>query len=346
MDYQLVKFWPGIQVHWNCNGNLWASRGRDIITSSDNGESWDQVTRLPTRPADRWLGAVEPARRLLRLDIRSYLQLNTHEFMVFRNGEIFLGRHGDTQPTCIGHIRRGKGPLPQGACVDDNGNCYYGEYWRNPQHEDVNIYTWRRDAAGWQLFYSFAPGAIRHIHAIQFDPFSRNIWIATGDQDSEANIGYFETSSSPPQMTRIASGGQMARAVSLLFTREYVYWGSDRTDGDANYVYRWSRSTKHIEQIARVGGPVYYSTVGQDGRLFMATVVEGCASEYDSFARVWMSVNGVDWHEIRRWKKDIWPFIFGNGVLFFPGGSTSETRVYIVGSGVQKAPGTWVLAAN
>lgn len=346
MEYKVTQFWPGIQVHWNCNGTLWASRGSDIITSSDNGRNWDNVATLPTRPVARLLGTVGPLRRLLRLDIRSYLQLSGHEFMVFRAGNIFRWRYGDTQPTCIGRVRRGKGPLPQGVCVDDKGNCYYGEYWRNPQCEEVNIYTWRRGAAHWELFYAFPAGAIRHVHAVQFDSFSKKVWIATGDRDHQCKIGYFDTSSRSPQLTTIASGKQMTRAVSLLFTGDYVYWGSDGSDAAANYIYRWSRSTKNVEQLAKVRGPVYYSTVGQGGRLFVSTVVEGGASECDRFARVWMSTDGVDWREIGSWKKDMWPFIFGHGVLFFPGGSTSEARVYVVGRGVQGAPGTWILEAK
>jgi hypothetical protein len=291
---------------------------------------------------------VGPARRLLRLDIRSYLQPSDREFFVFRNGDIFRWQRGDAQATCVGQLRRGNGPLPQGSCIDDQGNCYYGEYWRNPQHEEVNVYQWKRDASKWELFYSFPPGAIRHIHAVQFDPFLGKVWIATGDHDNECNIGYFVTTSSAQQLVLVAAGQQTTRAVSLLFTRDYVYWGSDG-DGSrviVNHIYRWSRDTHQVEEITEVGGPVYYSTVGQDGRLFVSTVVEGGAAEHDRFARVWMSTNGVDWREIGKWKKDRWQFIFGHGVLSFPQGSVPDTRVYVVGSGVQRAPGTWVLEAQ
>jgi len=233
--------------------------------------------------------------------------------------------------------------LLQGCCQDDKGNCYYGEYWRNPEHEEVNVYTWKRGANDWKLFYSLPPGTIRHIHAVQFDPVSRNIWIAAGDHDNECRIGYFEASSSPHLVT-IASGKQMARAVSLLFTTDYVYWGSDGGRGTsvtANYIYRWCRSTKNIEEIAKVGGPVYYSTKDQKGRMFVSTTVEGGASESDRFARLWMSVDGMTWSEIGQWKKDRWPFIFGYGVLSFPRGLPSKSRLFVTASGVQGSPGTW-----
>ncbi|MGE0821946.1 MAG: hypothetical protein AB7G75_05065 [Candidatus Binatia bacterium] len=345
MDHRLTHFWPGLQLHWQASETLWASRAHDILMSRDNGVHWNTVSTLPTPLGYRVLSKVGPLRRLLRLDIRSYLQLGESGFVVFRRGCIFRWQPGDLRPRSIGQVRYGNGPLFQGACVDHQGHCYYGEYWRNPRREEVRIYTLRRDAEQWDVFYSFPQGAIRHVHAVQFDPFSQQVWIATGDHDRECHIGYFVLSKSTPRFETIASGTQMNRAVSLLFTPDFVYWG---TDGDgtgvmANYVYRWSRSTKQIEQVAEVGGPVYYSTIGPKGQLVVATVVEGGAAERDRVARVWISRDGSAWREIGGWLKDKWPFIFGHGVLCFPGGPPSSGRLYVVGTGVRNAPGTWVL---
>lgn len=346
MRYRLIRFLPGIQVHWHLNETLWASRGYDILVSPDSGQTYTRIATIPVRMDRQFLARFGPFRRLLRLGIRSYLQLSDRELIVFCHGNIFLWRQGDIHPSRIGSVRQGSGPLLQGCCSDNEGNCYYGEYWRNPERGEVNIYTCKRGSTDWSLFYSFPQGTIRHIHAVQFDPFSKNIWIATGDRDSECKIGYFETSSVPLQPVIIASGKQMARAVSLLFTRDYVYWGSDGgrgTDVTANYIYRWSRLNKKNEQIAKLGGPIYYSTVDQEERLFVSTTVEGAVSEGDRYARVWISLGGLSWNEIGRWKKDRYPFIFGYAVLSFSRGLTSGARMYVAGSGVQGGSGTWIL---
>jgi hypothetical protein len=275
------------------------------------------------------------------------LQLSDHKFMAFCDKNIFLWQLGDAQPTRIGAVHRGRGPLLQGCCSDDKGNCYYGEYSGNPERsEAVNVYVWRSAATDWEVFYSFPPGALRHIHAVQFDPISRKVWIATGDHDDECKIGYFEASVSPPQLVIVASGNQTARAVSLLFTNDYVYWGSDGgkyTAVTANHIYRWSRRAGDIQQVAEVGGPIYYSTVDQEGRLFAATVVEGSDSENDRCAHLWMSADGLQWSEIGQWKKDHYPSIFGFGVLSFPQGPTAGSLTYVVGNGVQGGAGTWIL---
>jgi hypothetical protein len=198
----------------------------------------------------------------------------------------------------------------------------------------------------WDLFYSFARGVIRHVHAVQFDPFSRSLWIATGDRDYESTIGYFDKTVQSPRLITVASGCQMFRAVSLLFTRDYVYWGSDGGRGTrvrANCIYRWSRHHRSTEAVAEIGGPAYFSGVDSEGRLFLSTGVEGSASERDGFARVWMSADGSTWRELGRWQKDNWPFLFGYGLLSFPRGIMSTEKLYLGATGIKPRVGTWVL---
>jgi hypothetical protein len=344
----VIQFFPGIEVQWSSNGILWGTRGCDIVASSDSGKNWTKLTTIPAERVTRVLSKIRIFRRLLRLNVRGYLQPSDGELVFFYRGNIFRWQEGGTKPITIGRVRRGRGPLHQGCCVDDYGNCYYGEYWRNAEREDVNIYRLKNGGTFWDLFYSFPKGAIRHIHAVQFDSFAGAIWVTTGDHDQESSIGYFEISPYGQEFKVVASGNQMCRAVSLLFTREYVYWGSDGGRGTAvkaNHIYRWSRKSKVVDQVAEIGAPVYFSTVDIEGRLFVATVVEGSASEIDAFARIWMSKDGLKWCEIGRWQKDCWPFVFGYGLLSFPQGKVSGESLYVVGSGVRGSPGTWVLNA-
>jgi hypothetical protein len=195
-------------------------------------------------------------------------------------------------------------------------------------------------------------GAVRHVHAVQFDPLTRKVWFATGDRDEESMIGYIEEGRRAKGEGRngrlqiAAKGSQQARAVSLMFTPEFVYWGSDAgrdTTERCNWIHRWSRQTQKVERLAAVGGPVYYSTADARGRLFVSTAVEGSRSEPDRIARVWMSQNGEQWHEIAAWQKDAYPLPFGYGVLSFPQNSVRDGLLYVVGQGVKGGPATWVL---
>jgi hypothetical protein len=197
-------------------------------------------------------------------------------------------------------------------------------------------------------YYRFQKGTIRHIHAVQFDSFSKRVWIATGDHDSECQIGFFKSAPSGSELEVVASGTQRTRAVSLLFTNDFVYWGTDadgRSDfAQANHIYRWSRQTHKVEELAKVGGPVYYSCLDAAGHLFFATTVEGGVS--DSFARLWTSNDGVKWNEIRRWQKDRYPYLFGYGTLSFAGGRSTKSRLYVTAKGMKGRCGTWAFEAQ
>ena len=346
MKVVIKDYWPGVNLHYCFGDTLWASKGYQVLKSHDGGRTWDTVARIPAAHISALCASIESLRRLLRLGIRSYLQVHGESFLVFSEGRIFYWREGLPAPTLLGRVRYGIGPTVQGCCHDTSGTCYYGEYWGNKAREEVHIYRWQPGQDSWQLFHRFPAGSIRHIHAVQFDPFSGKVWVATGDRDPECIIGYFEGSPDSPQLLTVASGSQMARAVSLIFTSEHVYWGSDAgkdTAINANLMYRWSRKNRQIERLAPVGAPVYYSTTDDQGRLFVSTVVEGSPSESDSFARVWMSEDGTNWQEIVRWEKDPYPMLFGYGVLSFPQGVASNGRLYVVGQGVKGAPGTWLL---
>lgn len=344
-ECRVLRFLPNIHVHWSIDDRIWASRGHDIITSSDAGVTWSKVTTVPGGYTKALLSRVESFRRLFRLGVRAYVQLNEDEFIVFVNGNIFWWRKDPYGFVPVGRVRHGSGPLANGCCVDDRGHCYYGEYWRNGTREEVSVLSWRRGAERWEPFYTFSAGTIRHIHAVQFDAVSRKLWVATGDHDHESQIGYFDGSGLKQRLTIVAAGQQMARAVSLLFTTDYVYWGSDGNGGvgdGANHIYRWCRATSTIQPVARVKGPVYYSIKCRDERLYVATVVEGDTSEPDQSAHLWMSVDGSKWKEIGKWKKDRWPFVFGHGILSFPGGHPTQ-KLYVTSHALEKSFGTWVL---
>lgn len=345
------EYWPGVILHYLSEDLLVASCGYQIVARHPEALEWELVTRIPTKLILSPLSWIEPLRRLSRRGIRSYLQIGSESFLVFCEKTIFYWHQKLPSPIATGRIRRGNGPLLQGSCRDRFGTCYYGEYSGTRERREVYVWCWRPDWENWRIFYRFPAEAIRHIHAVQFDPFWEKVWIATGDWDRESMIGYFDGPANHPELSVVTSGGQASRAVSLMFSPGFVYWGSDAgkdTQESMNYIYRWSRREGKVERVAAVGGPVYYSTVDSRGRLYVSTAVEGSPSEKDSYAHIWMSGNGTDWVELFRLRKDYYPRIagiplFGNGVLSFPHGKVPDGKLYVVGHGVQGSPGTWVL---
>jgi len=132
--------------------------------------------------------------------------------------------------------------LRQGWDADTNGNVYAGEYNTDgaayPDYQ-IHIYKGTNYGNNYAAVYTFPPrnitgltGGVRHVHACQVDPYTGNIWITTGDTDSQSRI-YYHTNALLPdpdgvvRLTLVGGGSQEFRTVSLAFTENYIYWFMD-----------------------------------------------------------------------------------------------------------------------
>ena len=89
-----------------------------------------------------------------------------------------------------------------------------------------------------KVVHIFPEGSIRHIHGIYYDEFSDSLWCVTGDVSDECQIiqsfDKFET------LSVIGSGDETWRAVSLLFTKDYIYYAMD-AEFEQNKIFKISR---------------------------------------------------------------------------------------------------------
>ena len=345
---RLISYWRGIQVQFVTPEYAVAARGYDILVKAHEDSEWRRVASVPGHPARRLTAAFPILRTVSRSGIRLIAPIAENEAVVFCDRRIYLLDLRPSSPVLrkIGYVRRGNGPLLQGCCVDSEGAFYYGEYSGGRERIDTHIYCLQRDWSECRIYYTFPAGSIRHIHAVQYDPFSGAIWVATGDRDQESQIGFFVTTASGSKLNVIATGDQRFRAVSLLFTQNYIYWGTDAQDR-SNAIVRWCRSTGRVEHLSAVDGPVFYSTTDSRGRLFFTTAAERMKNE-ESSAALWMSPDGQAWSKVALWKKHNFPTVFGHdvfgfGVLSLPTGSQFCSSLYVTGHSVQGAPGTWLL---
>lgn len=345
---RLLSYWRDIQVHVVTPEYAVAARGYDILLKAHKEREWRRVVGVPGHPRRRWTAGFPTLRSVSRSGIRLIAPAQGDKAVVFCDRTIYSLDLRSSSPVLgkIGYVTRGNGPLLQGCCVDDSGVLYYGEYSGFRERRDTHIYCFQADWPECRIYYTFPVGSIRHIHAVQHDPFSGAIWVATGDRDEESRIGFFTNIEGRPKLNVIASGDQRFRAVSLLFTHKYVYWGTDAQDR-SNAIVRWCRSTGSLEHLATVDGPVFYSTTDSRGRLFFTTAAERMRNEKSS-ASLWMSEDGQGWSKVALWKKHNFPAVFGYdvfgfGVLSLPTGSQFCSLLYVTGHSVQGAPGTWLL---
>ena len=155
-------------------------------------------------------------------------------------------------------------------------------------------------------------GKVRHLHNLQKDSFSNNIWLSTGDEDSESNIFYHNNKLLPDKETgvvtlyKVGAGSQEWRTCGFVFTKDYIYWGMDaqvvkqqifriKRPKDESYV---SRINYPKENIGEFPDKPFFSSLGIiDGRESVAILTTGNEiSQYniDNKARVFAIKEGKD----------------------------------------------------
>ena len=82
------------------------------------------------------------------------------------------------------------------------------------------------------------------------------------------------------------TGGQQARAVELVFTKNAVFFGSD-TPREINYLYRLDRRSGKTEALREVAGSVFWGRATPDGWTVFSTVVEKSAVNRSPYAELW-----------------------------------------------------------
>lgn len=286
-----IRTWraAGLVLQGRHGRDVYATRGYTIYRSRDDGPFRRFTTVLPRLGLD-WGGFSATLRRLTRhQELTEVVPLNDRELVVFAGGDIYRvdARTGAQQwvhRLRYFGLREGRGVMPDGIAEDDLGYLYYGEYPTGPggRVESIRLYRSTDGGSTWQVAYEFPAGTVRHIHAVEWDPYGKALWVATGDHDDESRIGY--STDRGKTFTWIGSGSQVYRAVSLVFGPRYVKWVMD-SPLITPHLVRWDRRTHITMRSGRaLPSPGYYSySLSPNTSIF--TLAEREAS-------VWVTRNG------------------------------------------------------
>lgn len=318
--------WDG-EVLYCCRGY---ALFRALVSMTGMDKGWQQVGAY--RPT-WWRTITSSSRlsfRLFRDGFHALAVLPSGDLVAAVAGAIIRLSPGETEFRVCHRVLRGIRPLH--LAVTANGDVAWGEYFDNPQRDEVHIYVSTDRGASWQVAHTFPKGAIRHVHNIVYDPWANCFWILTGDSGAECRI--LRASCDFKNVDVILSGKQQARAVALVPAPEGLYFSSD-TPLESNYVYGLDRGG-NVRQLAAIGSSSIYGCRVSDA-IFFSTMIEPSSVNLDREVRVYGSLDGLHWQELLAWKKDRWPMrLFQYGNAFLPDGRNTTGLLAVTTIAVER----------
>jgi hypothetical protein len=316
----------GYTVEWAEPGRMILSRRNGLYETTQPGAPVRPLGRFGASPLHRAVSQVRAGQRLLRFSFYNVVRLaDASFFLSFGKSAGVMGEGGQVRP--LEGMLRPTRILRNAAAVDAQGDVYFGEYLPNEERGPVHVYRLPAGTARVEVAYRFEAGAIRHVHGIYRDPYDGALWCATGDRPSECRI--LRTYDGFRTVETVGQGDETWRGVSMVFTDDAIYYGSD-AEFRMNHLYRLARRGGR-DVLTEVEGPVYYSTTS-GGDLFFGVTAELCPSQTEPSGVVWhVGADGTP-ARIAALRKDALPVrYFMPGTINFPGGPGVPGDVYFHG---------------
>jgi hypothetical protein len=331
---QIATF-PGMRALAWCDDGLYASQGYNVlrakVRASTSAIEWERIAQY--RP-EAWRSITSRSSlssRLLRDGFHALVALSSGHLVGAVPNAIVTLAPGETEFRLSHKILRGTRPLH--LATTPNDCVFWGEYFDNPQRNEVHIYASTDRGGHFDVAYTFLKGAIRHVHNIVYDEWENCFWVLTGDQGSECRI--LRASHDFKTVDAVLSGNQQTRSAALVPTRDAIYFSSD-TPFETNHVYRLDRCGNLFQVATLNSSSIYGCRVGN--AIFFSTMVEPSEINSDRNVSLYGSSDGVQWHRVLQRKKDRWPmswFQYGNA--FLPDGKNTTDLLAVTTIAVKHA---------
>ena len=303
----------GYTVEWAEPGDFYLSRRNSIYHSADLKPPFTHVASVEA-PAWKSLAAnFRLAQRLLRFMVTNVVKLNNGDLFITFDKTVGVIRNGEYR-TLNGLVRPCR-VLRSGCAADREGNIYFGEYLANDARGPMRIYRYTPGTDELETVHIFPAGSIKHIHGIYADEFTGDLYCLTGDADKECGI--LRSPDGFRTMKYVGRGDESWRAVSLLFEKEALFYGTD-AEFRKNQIYRVERGTLERTTLGEVSGTVFYSK-SLSAHLFFATTAENAPSQTENVAALWHVSPEGECRQLVSYQKDSWhPTLFMFGTIHFP----------------------------
>ena len=324
----LARF-PGVRALAWYGDILYASRGYELLRTRlavpFQFPVWETVAGFPPVWKRRFSVRTNLSARLLRDGFHALAVLPSGALVGAVPGAIVTAHAGQSEFHTTHPIARGTRPLHIAAVPA--GDVFWGEYFDNASRDEVHIYGSHDAGTHWSVAYTFAKGAIRHVHNIVHDAWENCLWILTGDYGNECRI--LRASCDLSRIEVVLQGNQQARAVAAVAMQDGLYFSTD-TPLEQNFVYRLSRDGTLTRLSSISSSSIYGCHVGEN--IFFSTMVEPSEVNRDRNVRIYAGrAEGASaWNPVLSWKKDIWPMgLFQYGNAIFPDGENTTEYVAV-----------------
>jgi len=330
-----VAAFPGLRALAWCDDVLYVSRGYELlrarITADARDIRWEHVGEVRTEWWRKLTSSSRLAARLCRDGFHALVILGSGELIGAVPRAIVTHVPGERGFRITHRVARGTRPLHIAVTPEDH--IFWGEYFDNPERDEVHVYASSDRGAHWDVACTFPKGSIRHVHNIVYDEWANCLWVLTGDNGSECRI--MRASCDFSNVEVVISGKQQARCVGLIPTRDAIYFASD-TPLEPNYVYRLNRRG-NLTQVAKLNSSsISACRVGE--ALFFSTMVEPGEVNLEQNVWIYGSSDGTQFAPLLKWEKDRWPmglFQYGNAV--FPEGNNTSSVLAVTTVAVRGA---------
>lgn len=321
----------GYTVEWAEEGNFYLSKRNLLYHSQDLKPPFRKIALIGAPFWKQLASHSRLAQRLLRFQVTNVIPLKSGDVFVTFDKTVGIVRNGDFHP--LKGMARPCRVLRSACAIDNNGSIFLGEYLANADRGEIRIYKYCSGSDQLEVVYTFPEKSIKHIHGIYADEFTNSLFCLTGDDLHECRIVH--TSDEFQTLTTVGQGDETWRAVSMLFTEKYLYYGMD-AEFRSNHIYQVDRQTGTRTSLGEVNGTVFYSKqIGDD--LFFSTTAENAPSQKENVAAIWQVTANGDCIEIVKFQKDFWhPTLFQFGTVHFPNRAASERELYFHVVGVNE----------
>lgn len=123
----------------------------------------------------------------------------------------------------------------------------------------------------------------RHIHVIQIDHFTNDVYVGTGDFDYEPGI--YVSHNKGLSFEKLIGGSQLYRTLSFFFTPNYVFWNTDTPE--KQFICRMNRKSREIQLYPLINSALWCSLHLNSEPAFYLMSSNSEGALYDYYNRVY-----------------------------------------------------------